>query len=290
VNKKPKRLKNFDFSVKGAHVALVDQAANGKEKFLTVKSFMEDLIEDLQEDLDEAKAAKEVEDKARAVIVEMPLVDLLVEYGIWRETANMLVASIKRASPEADKIIQQVHSDIVSLSSVGASGASESGGLSPAYLIAKSKKEAAMSDKENAPDQVDVQELLKSVQAQNEVIKSLQEQVDANRAAEAAREAARYVEITKKYESLGLEEVDATVVQAIARIEGSEKILKALDTALDLVNNVDKLSAQGKGGSSEGASVTTELELKAKEIQAAEGCTLPQATVKAIAKFPHLVK
>ena len=129
--KKPiKRLKNFDFSKAGAHVALVDAGANGKEEFLVVKSLAEDMVAYHVEELAQAIEKQGVEEKARAVLVEVPLVDLLVEYGIWRETANMLVASIKRASPEAETILQQVHSDIVGLGSVSASGASESGGLS----------------------------------------------------------------------------------------------------------------------------------------------------------------
>jgi len=291
--KKPKRLKNFDFSVKGAHVALVDKAANGKEQFLAIKSFNDDMVEYLQSELDEAMKQKEEADKASKVLVEMPLIDILESYYyVGREAAVKLVNAIKRATPEQEQAItEQIRMDIVSMNSLGISGASNSGGSPASFLIAKSKEEANMTDQTDAPDtQVDVQELLKSVEAQNQVIKALQEQVDAAQAAELARENARYVEITKKYESLGLEEADAPVIQALAKISGSEKVLKALDTALDLVNNADKIAAAGQGGSSDNTSTKTELELKAKEIAATEGITLAQATVKAIDRFPHLVK
>lgn len=295
MSKKLKRLSNFDFSVPGAHVALVDKAANGVENFLVIKSLATDALY-MEMEAQRLRERQELEDKASKVVVELPLADMLVEFGLWRETALKIAAAVKKSESEAeDEIIESLQSALISLSSAGASGASDTAG-SPAFLIAKRKEEANMSDTQSAPDtqNVDVQAVLKAqteMQAKLEAItkanETLQEKVQAFEVVEKAREQARAIELVKKYETLGLTEEDATNFQALTKQEGFDKVIKALDAAIDLVSKTDLTKEVGAGGDTN--TQETELEVKAKSIQARDGITFQQAVSKAVVEFPHLV-
>jgi hypothetical protein len=120
---KSQRLSNFDFSIEGAHVALVGKAANGSESFLVTKSLTghkepeittkaydyvdlvisADSLPELQDRLEEMLEGSEEgsEEDDNSTMVNMPLADLLRMVGYVTESeAQKISESVVKSATQ----------------------------------------------------------------------------------------------------------------------------------------------------------------------------------------------
>jgi len=288
--KKKQRLSDFDFSSPDAHVAIVGKAANGKEKFLVMKSLNEKIekavdpytqayIDGLLADAadNEAKAAK-----ADKVYVEMPLEDLLRTFmGMWGDQAQSIAASVVMKSitdDQKDALRKALLAKMQSGSN--RSGAAET--TDSAESLNKSK-ETTMTDK--APEQVDVTKALADRDAK---IADLQKSLDALKAKDEAAELAKFEVVAKSLETLGAKVEDAKVLKAVAAIEGGKAVLDMLTKAADLLAKSAKLNEQGSGLSADADDKGAKLDSLAKSYAKENKVTFAAAMVAVAEQHPEL--
>lgn len=216
------RLDNFDFSAEGAHIALVDRAANGW-KALVIKS------------------ADPVEEK--------PVVK------------------------EEDKATK------------------------PEPVVAKSNDgdKPKMSDDVKVMKAEDVEALItKAIEAtKSEFQGKLDEQasqIEKHEAAEEVRKEAKFAAMTKKYEVLGDVEGVAEVLKGLEAVEGFDKLIALLDSAVTSVSKADLMEEQGSSEEGEDLSSMEELKKLAAVKASEKSISISKAMVEVAAERPDLVK
>ena len=325
---KKQRITNFDFSKAGAHVALVDQAANGVEDFLVLKNFGDSPVTKVMEII---KRVGELHKKAfpdyelpevlkltaqtplriqKAFNVNMPLGDLLDMLGIWPWEARIIEESLVEVEEvdELDEFIDDVANEIKAMMNLGSSsdGAPDAVVTVVTAPVLKSNEDDGDSNmsKEDSNDAPKLEDVLKQVadlvevnKAQAEVNKAQGEKLEALETAntaqtdklavfetvEKARVQKRLEDQAEKYSALGFElETHVPVLKGLEAVEGCELIFKALDAALDIVKNADKLTELGDSGEPVTSGNFEKLQSIAKSLMAEDpSLTMPMAITKA---------
>lgn len=300
---KKQRLSEFDFTSEDAHVAIVGKAANGKEKFLVTKKFSADaepinkavdaytqmyidqLIADAKEDeLEQAKADK--------VYVEMSLEDLLRNFcHVWGDQAKDIAASVIMKSVTDDKK-DALRKALLAKMPHGSdrSGAADNTEGQPS-TIEKSQVENMTDPK--APEQVDINKAVEAAtSAQASVIADLQKSLEILKADKEAAELAKYAVVAKSLETLGATDSHAKVLKAVAAIEGGKEVLDMLTKAVALIAKGDALNEKGTSLGADSEDKPAKLAAIAKSLVAADASktlTFAQAMVTAAEQHPELL-
>lgn len=285
---KHQRMTDIDFSNPDNHVAIVDKAANGKEKFLVVKALLPGT------DYEQREAS------ANSVKVAMPLTELLQIMGIWSWDAMTIAAAIEKSEVDITTE-EQLVSLVKSLESSVAGAAKEDGTDSSVSNTTKSEIEDShmTDDVKNVPVNADQLEaaVKSAVEAQTATLKAQNDELSvtlkAFQAAEAAREDAKFSAIAKNYEGIGATDELGKVLKAISKVEGSELVFALLDGALDAVTKSAAAAEIGTGGTAPegGFNSMEELQAVAKALREENPLlTVPQSITKAAQVRPDLVK
>jgi len=287
MSNKKKKLSEFDFSVKGAHVALVTRAANGKTEPLIVKNFTADVEKGEYYEGDDTSDS--------SIAVKMSLADFLrVKYGEWSDTAKLIANSIKKAAdgkPEFADLLKEIPTELLSEEEVRQAPVEQSTNTN--------QEDVTMSKAVETPEQVaDVQKaaeavaLEKKVQEQAEILKAMSDKLAKFEEAEEIRKTAKFGAMADKYSAIGANEETAGVLKSLEGHAGFEHIVKMLDNAVDTLEKGGLLKATGEEGDSK-PSLGSIDELKdiAKNLMAGDkNLTIQKALVVAAKQNPHLVK
>lgn len=277
---KKQKLSNFDFSVEGAHVALVTRAANGKEAPLIVKKVKPVEKGEYYEGDDQTPSDTEI---------KMSLTDFLRLYCyMWEDEAKLIVNSIvkseKPASEAYAEILKQIPTEVLSDALV---------------RHAQTQTEVTkMSNVDtNAPATPDVQKtadqvaLEKKVSEQDATLVTIQAQLKKYEEAEEIRKAAKFGALAAKYKSLGAGEDLAVALQAMSGVEGFDAVVAILDGAVETLEKAALLKPVGVEGEQVVVKSIDELQTIAKGLMDVDKTlTIQKALVKAAIAHPHLVK
>jgi len=280
---KKQKLSNFDFSVEGAHVALVTRAANGKETPLIVKKVTPVEKGEYFEGDDESEPTTEI---------KMSLTDFLrLHCYMYEDEAKLIVNSImKSAESDPEKyadVLKQIPADLLPDASVRQAQTTQT----PEVI--------KMSDKDNkTPEQLaDAKHaeatvaLEKKVDEQNLILKGMQDQLKKYEEAEEIRKAAKFGAMAMKYKSIGANDDTALVLTKMAEVEGFEAIVSLLDSAVETLEKADLLKPAGVEGETLVVKSIDELQTIAKGLMTASPeLTIQKAMVLAARSNPHLVK
>lgn len=300
---KKQRLSEFDFSSEDAHVAIVGKAANGKERFLVTKKFSAD-AEPINKAVDaytqmyidnliaDATEAEEKSAKADKVYIEMPLEDLLRSFcHVWGDQAKDIAASVIMKSITDDKK-DALRKALLAKMPIGSdrSGAA----VKPegeTSTIEKSQVENMTDPK--APEQVDINKAVEAAtSAQAAVIADLQKSLDILRADKEAAELAKYEVVAKSLGTLGATVDHAKVLRAVAAIDGGKDVLDMLTKAVALISKGEALNEKGTSLGADSEDKPAKLAAIAKSLVAADASktlTFAQAMVNAADLHPELV-
>lgn len=276
---KKKKLSNFDFSVAGAHVALVSRAANGKETPLIVKKL---------DPVEKGEYHEGDDETQNGAMVEMSLADFLsCRFGVWGYEARLIANSIKKAAetdPEYAELLKSIPQEVLE--------------EDPVRHAPNNLEEVSMSEIETTPEQVagvqkaaETQALEKSLVEKDEIIKSMQSKLKAFEEAEEIRKAAKYGAMAQKYAPIGADESTAEILKAFDGVEGFDKIVEMLDNAVATLEKQDLLEPVGVEGEQVVVKSVTELQDIAKVLMDQDKTlTIQKALVLAAQRNPHLVK
>lgn len=277
---KKQKLSNFDFSVEGAHVALVTRAANGKEAPLIVKKVKPVEKGEYYEGDDKTPSDTEI---------KMSLTDFLRLYCyMWEDEAKLIVNSIVKSEKPASEayadILKQIPTEVLSDALV---------------RHAQTQTEVTkMSNVDtNAPATTDVQKtadqvaLEKKVSEQDATLVTIQAQLKKYEEAEEIRKAAKFGALAAKYKSLGGNDELAVALQAMSDVEGFDAVVAILDGAVETLEKAELLKPKGVDGEQVVVKSIDELQTIAKGLMDADKTlTIQKALVKAATAHPHLVK
>jgi len=272
-----KELKNFDFSVEGAHVALVTRAANGKTEPLIVKKAPVEKGEYFDGDDQSANDTK----------IEMSLTDFLkIHCYMWEDEAKLIANSIKKAAdaePEVyASLLKQIPADLLL-----------DGGNSdtPVRTAPNNLEDVTMTVEVTTPEQVADVTKAAETEALLKKLDDVQKRLEKYEADEAVRKSAKFGAMVVKYAAIGATEADADVLKALSEQEGFDRVLAMLDSAVDTLKNADLLKPVGAEGDQPNVSTADELNGIAKGyMDADKSLTIQKALVKAAQAHPHLVK
>lgn len=284
---KKKLLTNFDFSVEGAHVALVTRAANGKTEPLIVKKAPIEKMEDGEED-----------DKPSGVNIEMSLEDFLQHMlYMWPDTASLVANSIKKSAESDDAYASIVKALPQALVDGGGSNSDSPSSVRPAP-VATEKSEATKPNTEDkkSMSQVDTtSEQGAGVQKAAETeallkkVEDMQKRLEKFEADEEVRKSAKFGAMVVKYAAIGAKEEDADVLKSLSEQTGFDRVLAMLDSAVETMKNANLLEPEGVEGEQNALSTTDELTAIAKGLMEQDKTlTIQKALVKAAITNPHL--
>lgn len=284
---KKKLLTNFDFSVEGAHVALVTRAANGKTEPLIVKKAPIEKMEDGEED-----------DKPSGVNIEMSLEDFLQHMlYMWPDTASLVANSIKKSAESDDAYASIVKALPQVLVDGGGSNSDSPSSVRPAP-VATEKSEATKPNTEDkkSMSQVDTtSEQGAGVQKAAETeallkkVEDMQKRLEKFEADEEVRKSAKFGAMVVKYAAIGAKEEDADVLKSLSEQTGFDRVLAMLDSAVETMKNANLLEPEGVEGEQNALSTTDELTAIAKGLMEQDKTlTIQKALVKAAITNPHL--
>lgn len=284
---KKKLLTNFDFSVEGAHVALVTRAANGKTEPLIVKKAPIEKMEDGEED-----------DKPSGVNIEMSLEDFLQHMlYMWPDTASLVANSIKKSAESDDAYASIVKALPQALVDGGGSNSDSPSSVRPAP-VATEKSEATKPNTEDkkSMSQVDTtSEQGAGVQKAAETeallkkVEDMQKRLEKFEADEEVRKSAKFGAMVVKYAAIGAKEEDADVLKSLSEQPGFDRVLAMLDSAVETMKNANLLEPEGVEGEQNALSTTDELTAIAKGLMEQDKTlTIQKALVKAAITNPHL--
>ena len=277
---KKQKLSNFDFSVEGAHVALVTRAANGKEAPLIVKKVKPVEKGEYYEGDDETTNGSEI---------KMSLTDFLrIHCHMWADEARLIANSIVKsaeANPEAyAEILKKIPTELLS--------------DEPVRHAQTQTEVTKMSTVDtNAPATPDVQKtadqvaLEKKVSEQDATLVTIQAQLKKYEEAEEIRKAAKFGALAAKNKSLGGNDELAVALQAMSDVEGFDAVVAILDGAVETLEKAELLKPKGVDGEQVVIKSIDELQTIAKGyMESDKTLTIQKALVKAATAHPHLVK
>lgn len=286
------RLEEFDFSSEGAHIALVDRAANGWEA-LVIKSApkednkeintvdLESIEKELLKKLDVESISKQDGDMP---MVQMSLSKLLqMVFYAWEDDANAIAESVMKSSDEVvEKLSETLKDNLHGSTDVDLNKHGEKPNMSKEEVIKAADVEAMIN---------------KALEAQAAEVESLKEEVSKSkseledfRKAEDIRKDAKFNAMAEGYSSLGDIEGLGQVLKSLEGKEGFDKIVGLLDSAVETVSKGALLDETGSDGEGSSLSSFEELE-KLAEAKAAEvGCTIQKAFTLVAQERPDLVK
>ena len=290
---KKQRLSDFDFSSPEAHVAIVGNAANGKEKFLVVKKLNEtvekQIVIDSQDPIEQKviEAAMEAVDEIKEEMKGKPSVDMSLEDAlsvflrVWPEDAKKIAESVVMKSTDSEK--DALRKALIAKLQPGSnlSGAADQEGSDTPI-----QKSEVNDMSEKAPEQVDVQ---KALEARDAEVAELRKALDALKAKEEAAELAKFVDVAKSLKVLGATDETGKILKAIAAIDGGVAVIDMLKGAADTINKASKLEEVGSGMSADAEDKPSKLAGIAKGLASEKGITFAQAMVLAADQHPELV-
>ena len=287
---KLQKLSNFDFSVEGAHVAIVSKAANGKTKFLIQKSLGDKLEKAMTPDM----TWEQLEAQAMQISTTLPLIDLLEIQGIWRGDAIVIANAINKSEDNINSK-EKLEKFIKGLDLEGLKGTKtnidktnkEKSMTTPVEKVEDPSKENIAKASEEVVAVLDLKKELETLRKAADADKlaraKLQDQVDLLKSQEDSRINKSYEAKAEALSGLDFGKADAMLLKAIDSVEGGSKILEALHKAQDILKASVDDDIKEKGHGSELSSLTAfdELQAIAKSYQAADGAL---SDVEALAK------
>lgn len=288
------KISDIDFSKSGAHVALVDAAANGKDTPLIIKKL---------EPIDKGLFHQGDDESDSNVAVSMSLEDVLVlVFGAWGDEARLIANSIVKSMDNPEDAIRLKDSLIGGLSLNGSSGAATNV-VSPQPLVVKSnepKEEENTMDSKEFMKSEEGQEILKAAvdlarAEDTKSIDSLTGRVESFEKSEDARQDVKFGVMAAEYEVLGATEDSAAIFKEMSKVEGFDSVLGMLNKALDTNKNAELLGEEGENGAAKVAGDSAaELEtLALKKVadakEAGESLTIQKARVEVARANKHLV-
>ena len=285
---KKKLLTNFDFSVDGAHVALVTRAANGKTEPLLIKSLSED------------ETMEENEDKPSGITLEMSLEDFLSHMlYMWPETASLVANSIKKSAETDDAYSEIVKALPASLVDGGEGESNSQSTVRPAPVAAEksvttkpnTEDEKSMSDVEKKSEQGAGETKAAETEALLKEVADMRKRLEQFEAAEEVRKTAKFGAMVAKYAPIGAKEDDVEVLKSLSNQEGFDRVVAMLDSAIETLTQKGLLDTVGAEGDLPSVSKTDELTDIAKGyMEQDKSLTMQKALVKAAVANPHLIK
>jgi len=278
---KKQKLSNFDFSVEGAHVALVTRAANGKESPLIVKKVKPVEKGEMFEGDDESEPTTEI---------KMSLTDFLrLHCYMWEDEAKLIVNSIVKsaeANPEAYvEILKKIPTELLSDAPVR-----QAQTKTEVTKMSDNDKQTpeTIADVQKTADQVALE---KKVGDQEAALVTIQAQLKKYEEAEEIRKAAKFGALAAKYKSIGGNDELAVALQAMSAVEGFDAVVAVLDSAVETLEKAALLKPAGVDGETVVVKSVEELQNIAKGLMDADKTlTIQKAMVKAAIANPHLVK
>ena len=288
------RLDNFDFSAEGAHIALVDRAANGWEA-LVVKSAPEDVEPKFKFDIAEVEkellkkldveSISKQEEGGVGPMVSMSLSQLLqVAFYMYSEDADIVASSIVK-SEDKDKLIEEVASLINKDGLLGSP--KHNNGEKPKMSdeqVVKAADVQAMIEKASEVHKAEMKELKADIEKRDAQLQSFED-------AEEVRKSAKYGAMAKVYESLGDTEGLGEVLKSLSSVEGFDKVIALLDSAADTISKEALLNEEGAGGEGVVLESMQELtKLAEAKVAANPEMTIQKAKVEVAIERPDLVE
>lgn len=288
------RLDEFNFSSDGAHIALVDRAANGWEA-LVIKSApkeaeegmdlnIKDLEKELLKKLDVESISKQ-EDGDVGPMVSMSLSQLLqIAFYVYSEDADIVANSIVK-SEDKDKLIEGVASmlkkdGLLSSPKVEKSNNGEKPKMSDVDVVKAADVEAM------------IQKALEGQKAELAAeIEKRDARLDSFEKAEEVRKDAKFGAMAKGFETLGDVEGLGDVLKSLAGVEGFDKVLGLLNSAVETVSKEALLNEEGSSGDAVVLDSMQELtKLAEAKVEANPELTIQKAKVEVAIERPDLVK
>lgn len=280
------RLDDFDFSTPGAHIALVDRAANGWEALVIKSAPQED--EDIKFDLEsvEKELLKRLDiesiskqDGDEGPMVSMSLSKLLqIAFYVYGEDADFVANAITK-SEDSDKLITEV-SELLKDGLLG----------SPIVAKPNNGENPKMSD-ENVVKAADVQAMIdKAVKGTKAELEKSVARIEKFEAAEEIRKELKFSKMAEGYQALGDVEGLGEVLKSLSETEGFDKVLGLLDSAVETINKSALLDEEGDSGEGEVLSNLETLKKLAAAKAEEDGITIQKAMTLVAAEKPELLK
>jgi len=315
MNKAKRRITNFNFESEGAHVALVDKAANLQE-VLVMKSL---------------KASEEEIQKAVSVNLKLSLMEFLTRYvGIWYEDAQMIAGMLGYSyedlydeddmktyedmvkenmdkvtieKSESSQRFVDAFNEYLTKTSSSVEDGDYSSGKSTEDNITKTENEVNTMSTELT--QESIQEMVaKAAQdavaahkeavekAANEKVEFLKKQLDIFKAAAEEKEKQEYLAKAESFAKYMGEGADKEVIaKALAAVEKSEETSAIKDVLKSLIDTLEKEDSFVEKGVTTTQDQPTDDEAKVVALQKSfveEGMPEQDAYVKAFEKIHNL--
>lgn len=220
MKKAKKRLTNFDFSGEGAHMALVDEPANGVHALLIKSLDINNLSEEQKESLKDV--VKSVNDFSEEEAVEY--IDNLLTKNTKGDSP---LGQNENGSKEPIENPEEVNKQMTEQTDVQEL-------ISKALNDAKAQWEAEQAEQ---------------IEKAAEQISELEKSLNAYKEAEEQAKHAEFVEKAKELESLGVEgdavELVAKALRKASEDEGMKALLDVVEKAKNITKNVDEFKAFG---------------------------------------------